>query len=64
MQINFPPVESELLKPGLHQKPLWLSEMTPEAENETRGFFRYAKPVLITAAAGGVTYFLYSVRSR
>ncbi|NQS97484.1 MAG: hypothetical protein HQ591_03435 [candidate division Zixibacteria bacterium] len=44
--------------------PVWaasLSEGTESSSAETMSFW---KPIAITAAAGGITYALYAVRSR
>lgn len=69
LKTQFLPVNSAVFTPADSPgsrvlKPAWLADTVVEGETEKAGIARYVKPVLITAAAGGITYFLYAVRSR
>ena len=44
--------------------PLWIASQGNEAEEGQKAGLKIWKPLLITAAAGGITYALYTVRSK
>ena len=45
-------------------KPAWLAEPPFSGGNKEKTAFTLWKPILVTAAAGGITYALYSIRSK
>ncbi len=44
-------------------KPVWLSDQSVSADNQSKSGISIWKPIAVTAAAAGITYALYSVRS-
>ncbi len=45
-------------------QPVWLRSLTDEGGEKSSSGSTLWKPLLVTAAAGGTVYLLYSVRSR
>ncbi|MBC8278530.1 MAG: hypothetical protein H8E46_09885 [FCB group bacterium] len=69
LKTQFIPVNSLMFTPadlqdGSIPRPVWLADSAADSDNDKPGLIRFAKPVLITAAAAGITYFLYAARSR
>ena len=62
MQVN--PFDSAYITSHKADKPVWAASLSEETESSSGESQNFWKPIAVTAAAGGITYALYAVRSR
>ncbi|MBC8205127.1 hypothetical protein ISS30_01935 [bacterium] len=69
LQFTLSPAVYQKIKPGFSplRKPVWLETFCAETEDNAdspKKSIPYLKPIAVTLAAGGVTFMLYSIRSK